>query len=71
MALNNKEPKEIITITQQDIEISMKALCDEGDKDVQFITLGCPHYSLEEIREAALYLKDKKVKDGVLLMIWS
>lgn len=71
MALNNKEPKEIITITQEDIEISMKALCDEGDKDVQFITLGCPHYSLEEVREAALYLKDKKVKDGVLLMIWT
>lgn len=58
-------------ITQADYDQSMAMLCDEGNGDVEFITLGCPHYSLEEIRNAALYIKDKKVKADVALMIWT
>lgn len=71
MALNNKKAKEIINITSEDIEISKKALCDDGNGEVQFVTLGCPHYSLDEVRKAALYLKGKKVKDNVSLLIWT
>lgn len=71
MALNNKKPKEVINITKEDIEKSMKMLCDEGNEEIQFVTLGCPHYSLEEVRNAALYLKNKRVKKNVLLIIWT
>ena len=70
MATGGKEVPTTV-ITRQDWEQSLKMLCDEGSGPVQFITLGCPHYTLEEIRDVALYIKGKKVHDGVLLMIWT
>lgn len=60
-----------VTITREDYEQSRRMLCDSPGGDVQFVTMGCPHYSLEEIRQAALYLKGKKVREGVRLMIWT
>ena len=32
---------------------SISLLCDKDDVNVQFVTLGCPHYILEEMRDAA------------------
>lgn len=71
MALGGRVPKGVFHITQADYDRSMALLCDTGSGPVDFITLGCPHYSLEEVREAALYLKDKQVKKGVRLMLWT
>lgn len=70
MATNGKDVP-TITITQEDYKQSMAMLCDSGSGDVDFITLGCPHYTLEEIRDVALYIKGKQVKPGVRLMIWT
>lgn len=61
----------VIRITKEDYEQSMEMLCDPGSGEVQFVTLGCPHYTLEEIREVALYLKGKQVHKQVLLMLWT
>lgn len=71
MALGGKEPKGVITITNEDFKESLDMLCDKSDDEIQFITLGCPHYTLEEIRDAALYIKGKKVKEDILFMVWT
>lgn len=71
IAFGGKEPQEVITITQEDFDESMKNLCDAGSGSVDLVILGCPHYTLEEIRNVALYLKDKKVKEGTQLMVWT
>lgn len=70
-ALGGKAPKGVITITDEDYSHALELLCDKGDGPVQFVTLGCPHYSLEEIRQAALYLEGKAVRQGVRLMVWT
>ena len=38
---------------------------------MQLISVGCPHYTLQEIRDAANYIKGKKVKEGVTLIFWT
>lgn len=53
-------PKGKVEITQINIENAKKALNDECDVD--FIALGCPHASIEELKEIADLLKGKKVK---------
>ncbi|GFI62120.1 hypothetical protein IMSAG049_01293 [Clostridiales bacterium] len=35
------------------------------------VVLGCPHYTLEEIRDVARLLKGKKVNENVSLQIWT
>ena len=70
-ALAGHEPKRTIVLTQEEYDKSLASVCDEGSADVQMVVLGCPHYTLEEIRNVARMLKGKKVAPGVSLQIWT
>jgi len=53
-------PSEVIEINAADIKNALAALSDGKNPD--FISLGCPHCSLDEIARIASLLKGKKVK---------
>ncbi|MFQ6061821.1 MAG: aconitase X [Methanosarcinales archaeon] len=53
-------PKKEITITYEDLKDAYDFLNDPVEPD--FISIGCPHASLEELREIATLLKGKKTK---------
>lgn len=55
-------PIETITISQSEIDDTIDSLNDALIEDVDFISLGCPHLSLQEIIRIAELLKGKKVK---------
>lgn len=52
-------PSETITITGHEINEAISALNDEAS-DVDFVAIGCPHCTLEEIKAIANLLKGKK-----------
>lgn len=60
-----------IAITEKDYQESLAMLCDGGEGTVAMVSLGCPHYSLEEIQDVANYLRGKKIKNGVKFHIWT
>jgi predicted aconitase len=60
-----KSIKDEITITDKDIKEAYRDLNTTRDKDIDFVSIGCPHYTFDKIREVATLLKGKKVKDGV------
>jgi len=70
-ALAGHEPVARLTLTQGNYDASLAEVCDQGAADVQLVVLGCPHYTLEEIRNAARLLEGKKVAKGVSLQIWT
>lgn len=41
------------------------------DSEIQFVMLGCPHYTIEQIWEACRLLEGKRVKGGVSLWIFT
>ncbi len=53
------EPSEKIELSAADIEQAKKEMFDEGETD--FVLLGCPHCSIEELGKIANLLKGKKV----------
>ncbi|MBU0762192.1 MAG: aconitase X catalytic domain-containing protein [Candidatus Altiarchaeota archaeon] len=67
-AAKHSMPSEVITVTDKDLKDSYDALNDVFD-EVKFVSLGCPHCSIDEIRRIAEYLEGKKVNDGVELWI--
>lgn len=71
MALGGKEPQAVITITDDDLKASRADICAAGTEDVQLVSLGCPHYSIQEIREVADYLCDKKISANVNFEVWT
>ncbi len=52
-------PDEKIEVTQEDIGKAVEEMNDS--EDAEFIFIGCPHCSLEELRTIAGHLKGKKV----------
>ncbi len=60
---------ERICVDQRELESSRESLSAEGKPDLACI--GCPHCSLQEIRDLARALKGKKVRKGFGLWVWT
>lgn len=58
-------------ITEEDIKNAYEPLCDKPEGKVDLVSLGCPHYDINQIKKVADYLKGKKVHQGVNLMVWT
>ncbi len=71
LAFGGKSPRWEINITQKDVDDVRAFLCDTGGSDVDYVHLGCPHYSLEQIANCARILDGKKIKESVALHIWT
>lgn len=54
-------PVEQITITQADLETAIHSLNDAVNAEVDFVSLGCPHLSLDEIARVARLLEGRQV----------
>lgn len=54
-------PDEIITVAQADIDAANQSLNAATSEEVDFVSLGCPHLSINEIARIAELLKGKRV----------
>lgn len=72
-ALGDKRPQEVISITDRDLEEALDIVSASGSGRVplQFISLGCPYYTIEEIRTVANFLEDKHVSSDVIFQVWT
>jgi len=63
-------PKESIEVTEKDLRTVFEhnTNINSGD-EIDFVTLGCPHYTLEQLRQVADKLKGKKIADHVRFWI--
>jgi hypothetical protein len=68
-ALREKQPKHRIEFDEDKLKDCYNKLRDHTDSSIDTVILGCPHASLHEIGEIALYLKGKHIADGVSLWV--
>jgi predicted aconitase len=71
IATGNKPLLNSFVVTESDYDDSMQLLCDKEKGNVDFVSLGCPHYTLEEIQKVSSYIRGKKIKDGTRLYVWT
>ena len=69
--LGGTEPQEIITITEKDIEESLGMLNEGGREKLDYISMGCPHYTIEQMMMAADFLKGRKINPDTILHVWT
>jgi phosphomecalonate degydratase large subunit len=55
-------PGDEFVVTQADLEIASHSLSSATTAEVDFVSLGCPHLSLDEIRRISQLLQGKQVK---------
>lgn len=70
-ALQGNEPHDTFVIDGHAIESAYAAVCDPGEGEVDFVSLGCPHYDISQIKLAADYLDGKTIHADVKFMIWT
>lgn len=71
MAVGPKKILHEIEITQADCDKSLEMICDPGEGPVDYVSIGCPHLALDELKDVAAYLRGKRVRDGVELQVWT
>jgi predicted aconitase len=68
-ALGGKQPEEIVDVQKRDIQEIYAKLTSAKSSQVDLVIFGCPHLTIREIKNAAVFLAGQKVNDGVRLMI--
>jgi len=63
-AFQGDKPKDKITVTDHELKQVYEELQTTSGK-IDFVMLGCPHYTLKQVEEAARLLDGKKIHDGV------
>ena len=61
-------PEDKITVTAQELKQAYDELQTTSAK-IDFVMLGCPHYTLKQVEEVAKLLKGKKIHDGISFWI--
>jgi predicted aconitase len=64
-----KSIAEEITITKTDMEKAYQELNTTTKTDIDLVAIGCPHYTMDKMREVANFLDGKKIKEGVELWV--
>ncbi len=63
-AFQGGKPQDTMTVSNRDLENACEELQTTSGK-IDFVMLGCPHYTLRQIEQAAKLLKGKKIRAGV------
>jgi predicted aconitase len=67
-AFHSDKPKDKFTIADSDLKNVYKELQTTSGK-IDFVMLGCPHYTLKQVEEVAELLKGKKLHKGMSFWI--
>ncbi len=71
VAFGRKKSKEVINYGKTERnQINEKLNSAKSDK-VDLVNIGCPHYSLEQLRDVARLLEGKKIHNSINLWIWT
>ncbi len=71
-ALGGKDPVFTMDITEDDLKESLQILNGNNKSaKIDYISLGCPHYSIEELRIIAKLLEGKHIAENTVLHIWT
>ncbi len=68
-AFGGKTGYEVIEFGKKELEESHHALCHGKNRNVDYVSIGCPHANIDQIKEVANLLDGKKVKDGVMFLV--
>ena len=67
-AFGGKEPERKVVITNDDMAEILKEISLEGNRPIDFVMFGCPHFTLEEVKHIAEKIKGKKLEKEMWIL---
>ncbi len=71
MAVGTKKILHEVEITQKEYEKSIQMIGCTGEGPVDYVSIGCPHLALDELKDISEYLLGKHIKQGTELLVWT
>lgn len=68
-AFQGRKPRDVIQYGEIEEAAAVSALTRSGSDRIEWVTLGCPHFSVTEFANAAALLAGKKISPDVMLWI--
>ncbi|HWQ77447.1 MAG TPA: aconitase X catalytic domain-containing protein [Anaerovoracaceae bacterium] len=70
-AFGTNKPVEEFEVSLEDLAATRRDICTNKDDTVDFVALGCPHYSINEIVRVHDLLKGRKINPGTAFWIYA
>jgi len=70
-AFGPNKPSEVMDLTEEDLLATRDSMNTYKGKDVEFIGLGCPHYTINEIIRVQKLLNGRRLAKGVTMWIYA
>ena len=67
-AFGGRAPVRTVELTEQDMNEAFALYSHEPGDSVDYVILGCPHYTCEQVRTAAEFLRGKKARVPVMIL---
>lgn len=67
-AFGGKAPKRSVVLTNQDMEEILHEISLEGNRSIDFVMFGCPHFTLNEVKHIASRIEGKKLKKEMWIL---
>lgn len=67
-AFGGKEPLRTVTITDEDLREAETACSIEGNRPIDYVMFGCPHFTLKETQYITDYLKGRMLKKPIYIL---
>ena len=70
-ALHQNNPAGEFSVGGSGLDEAYERICCSGEGPVDFVSLGCPHFDIDQIKHAAYYLRGKHINPNVHFMLWT
>jgi len=67
-AFGSKDPKRKVTITNEDMAAILDEISLEGNRPIDFVMFGCPHFTIGEVQHIAEKVKGTKLKKEMWIL---
>ena len=67
-AFGGKAPKREVTLTNRDMEEILEEISVSGNRPIDFVMFGCPHFTLSEVQHIAEKVKGKTLKKEMWIL---
>jgi predicted aconitase len=69
VAFGGEKPEETIAVGKQELQSSYEMLNTAETENLEYVALGCPHCSIEELREIARLIGGRRISSSVVLFV--
>lgn len=68
-AFGGRKPLHTVVVGEDEIRKTFQEVCSAGDENINWVLLGCPHATLEQISQVARHLEGENIHKDVRLIL--